>query len=119
MRKSLQKTPHSALNSRLPSQPAALLGVGAASRHAVKGNGGVKAPHVAIEPRVVGSDGDHLAARLRLLEGFVSRTDVTECAQYALQWLGEAAAVRQSICMVKPAGEEALFAVAAHGMPGS
>ena len=30
-------------------------------------------------------------ARLRLLEGFLSRTEIADCAQHALQWLGEVA----------------------------
>ncbi|MGH7487109.1 MAG: hypothetical protein ACREMY_16120, partial [bacterium] len=56
-----------------------------------------------------------LAARVRLLEGFVGRTDVADCAHYALQWLGEVLGVFQSICLLKPIGEQALFAVAAYG----
>jgi PAS domain S-box-containing protein len=60
-----------------------------------------------------------LAARVRLLEAFLSRSDVTDCAQYALQWLAEVLAVRPSICLLKPVGEEALFTVAAHGLPGT
>jgi len=56
-----------------------------------------------------------LGARLRLLEGFIGRTEVADCAQYALQWLGEQLGVSQSICMVKPAGEQSLFTVASYG----
>jgi signal transduction histidine kinase len=56
-----------------------------------------------------------LGARLRLLEGFIGRTEVADCAQYALQWLGDQLGVSQSICMVKPAGEQALCTVASYG----
>ena len=60
-----------------------------------------------------------LAARLRLLEGFVQRTDIVDCAQYALQWLAEVLGVAQSVCLLKPAGAPALATVAVHGFPGS
>jgi len=82
---------------------------------AAKANGSA-APHVAIQ---VGEEGGTLASRLRLLEGFVARTELTDCGNYALQWLGEALRVAQSICLVKPRGAEALYAVASHGFPGS
>jgi signal transduction histidine kinase len=62
---------------------------------------------------------EQLAARLRLLEGLVARTRAADCAQYALQWLGDAAGVSQAICLVKPIGGQTLTAVAAHGFPGS
>ncbi|HEY7290438.1 MAG TPA: ATP-binding protein [Vicinamibacterales bacterium] len=58
------------------------------------------------------------AARVRLLEGFISRTELTDCAHFALQWLGEATGVSQSICLVRPAGEAALFVVGSYGMVG-
>ena len=62
---------------------------------------------------------EQLAARLRLLEGFVGRTDVADCAQYALQWLGDAAGVSQAICLVTSIAGQTLTAVAAHGFPAS
>jgi PAS domain S-box-containing protein len=62
---------------------------------------------------------EHLAARLRLLEGFVARTDIADCAQYALEWLAEVLGVAQSVCLLKPAGSPTLAAVAAHGFSGS
>jgi len=76
-------------------------------------------------PLTVASAGGHrtpdrlLAARVRLLEAFLSRADVTDCAQYALQWLAEVLGIRPSICLLKPAHEEALYTVAAHGLPGT
>ncbi|HEY3045010.1 MAG TPA: ATP-binding protein [Vicinamibacterales bacterium] len=64
-------------------------------------------------------DDQQLAARVRLLEAFVSRSDVTDCTQYALQWLREILGLIPSLCLLKPAGEEALFTVGAHGLPGT
>jgi PAS domain S-box-containing protein len=64
------------------------------------------------------SDGA-LAARVRLLEGFVSRTDLSDCAQFALQWLGEQLEVPQSICLVRPASEETLYVIGTYGLPES
>ena len=56
-----------------------------------------------------------LGGRLRLLEGFIGRTDAADCAQYALQWLGEHLGVSQSVCLVKRPGEQSLIAIASHG----
>jgi signal transduction histidine kinase len=59
-----------------------------------------------------------LAARLRLLEGFVSRSEIADSAQHALQWLGEVLGVSRSLCLVRPSAEQMLFTVAAYGVPG-
>jgi PAS domain S-box-containing protein len=64
-------------------------------------------------------DEDQLPARVRLLEALVSRSDATDCTQYALQWLREILGLGPAICLLKPASEEALFTVAAHGLPGT
>ena len=64
-------------------------------------------------------DDQLLAARVRLLEAFVSRSDVTDCTQYALQWLREILGLTPSLCLLRPAGEDALFTVGAHGLPGT
>ena len=56
-----------------------------------------------------------LAGRVRLLEGFVSRTDVADCSHIALQWLAETTRFTASICLVRPAGEQLLYAVAQRG----
>ena len=64
-------------------------------------------------------DGGLLVARVRLLEGFVGRTEIADCAQLALQWLGEVLGIRQSICLVRPSGEPSLFVVAVNGLGGS
>ncbi len=60
---------------------------------------------------------DRTAARLRLLEGFVARADIGESAQLALHWLADAVGIAQSLCLVRQAGEPALFVVATFGLP--
>ncbi len=123
MRKSLLKTPPSGLSSRLLSPPAALL-VGERARRAVakRNNGapytGVPRMRVAVEGAIAEEE-DHLAARVRLLEGFVSRTEIADCAHHALQWLDDVLGVSQSICLVRPLGEQSLVVVGAHGLRGS
>jgi len=99
------------------------VGVGA-RRHATKRNGsatpytGVPRVRVAVE-EASEEEQEQLAARVRLLEGFVSRAEVVDCTQYALQWAGEVLGVSQSICLVRPAGEQALFAAAHYGFTSS
>ena len=108
----------------MPSPPVAgLLAAGAPRRTAAKRNG--TAPYTGI-PRVrvaVGERSDEddnlLASRIRLLEGFVGRSEIADCTQFALQWLGEVLGISQSICLVQPEGEATLFVVGAYGMPGS
>src|SRR2546423_494333 len=119
MRKSLLKTPHSALSS---SPVPGLVAVGARSR--AKRNGrtpytGVPRLRVAVEETGDRTEVAQLAARLRLLEGFVSRTDIGECTQFALQWLGDVVGVAQAICLVRPVGEQSLLVVGACGLIGS
>jgi PAS domain S-box-containing protein len=124
MRKSLLKTPPSGLSSRLAHPRAALVAVGE-RRAAAKRNGsapytGVPRVRVAVEE----TDGEseeaaQLAARVRLLEGFVGRTDLADCATFALQWLGETLGVKPTICLVKAANEPTLFVVGAYRIPGS
>src|SRR5262245_227301 len=122
MRKSLLKTPPSGLSSRL-LPPAAALVVGArARRQAAKRNNGAPytgVPRMRVAVEGIGEDGNLLEARVRLLEGFVSRTEIGDCAHHALQWLGDAFGVSQSICLVRPVGEQSLFVVGVHGMRGS
>ena len=73
---------------------------------------------VAVEG-AIGEEEDHLAARVRLLEGFVSRTEIADCAHHALQWLDDVLGSSQSICLVRPLGDQSLFVVGAHGLRGS
>src|SRR5262245_34755560 len=125
MRKSLLKTPPSELSSRLVPAPAALLGVGAARRPAGSRNGsarytGVPRVRVEVGETVEESVEEHqLTARLRLLEGFVSRTDLNESAQLGLFWLRDVLGLVPSLCLVRPLGDPALSVVAAQGFDGS
>ncbi len=76
---------------------------------------GVPRVRVAVEP-LTDDEQEPLAARVRLLEGFVSRTDVMDCAHFALQWIGETLGVSQSICLVRPSGEQMLYASGHYGL---
>src|SRR5690242_17767320 len=116
MRKSSPKTPPSGLSSRLAHLPVGLLDDVDARRRGSKKNGeahnGQRTMLAAVMPRVESG----LASRMRLLEGFLSRTDIADCAQYGLQWLGEALAVPQAICLVHPIGEQSLYTVGSFGL---
>ncbi len=106
-----------------PSPRAALLAVGAPPRLAAKRRRtgpytGVPRVRVAVEEGP-GDDGELLAARLRLLEGFVGRGELADCARLALLWLGEVLGIPQSICLVRPAEEASLFVVGTYGLTGS
>src|SRR5262245_27604201 len=120
MRKSLLKTPPSGLSSRLaPPAAAPLVAVGAARRPATKRNGsapytGVPRVRVAVE-EASAEEAGQLAARVSLLEGFVGRTEIADCAQVAQQWLADNAGITQSLCLVRPSGEGALFVVGVLG----
>src|SRR6266851_2663576 len=117
MTKSSPKMPRSELSlAQRPLRGVLLVG-GGVPRHAPKRNRGAAGMRAAQFAFSLGRE-EQLAARLRLLEGFVGRTEVADCAQYALQWLGDAAGVSQAICLVKPIGGQTLTAVAAYGFPG-
>ncbi|HMD34968.1 MAG TPA: histidine kinase dimerization/phospho-acceptor domain-containing protein, partial [Vicinamibacterales bacterium] len=72
---------------------------------------------VAVEEAGEDVETSELTARIRLLEGFVGRTDIADCAQHALQWLHDSLRRSRSICIVRPAGEQALFTAGAYGFP--
>jgi PAS domain S-box-containing protein len=61
--------------------------------------------------------GASAADRLRLLEGFLSRAELGDCANYGLNWLAEAFPIRQSLCLIRPPGGQALYTVGAVGFP--
>jgi PAS domain S-box-containing protein len=92
-------------------------------RRAGKRNG-LAAPYTGI-PRVRVAVGDgageeeQLASRVRLLEGLVSRTEISDCTQLALQWLGDVLGIPQAICLVRAGSETDLFVVGAYGVIGS
>jgi PAS domain S-box-containing protein len=103
----------------MPSPPAGLLAVSAPRRAAVKRNGSAPymgVPRVRVSVEEGADEGDLLAARVRLLEGFVGRSEIADTAQLALQWLGDVLGIKQSICLVRPDGEQALYVVGAYGI---
>ena len=60
-----------------------------------------------------------MASRVRLLEGFIGRVQIADATRHALQWLCDALGIRQSLCVVRPQGEQSLFVVGSYGLPGS
>jgi PAS domain S-box-containing protein len=105
----------------VPPLRAALVDVGELRKNERDGNG---TPYTGV-PRVRASagegtadDDEDLAARLRLLEAFVSRTEIAEVAQVGLQWLADVTGAGQSICLVRPPGEQSLFVLGAYGLLG-
>jgi signal transduction histidine kinase len=66
-----------------------------------------------------GDDADILAARVRLLEGFVARAELSDCTQLALQWLADVLGFTRSICLVRPEAEQSLFVIGSYGVTGS
>ena len=97
--------------------PVGLLAAGA-PRHGPRRNGRANGASgdAAVAPGSPGSS-EALAARLRLMEGFVSRTDIADCTQHALQWLAEAVGVHQSMCLVRAIGEPVMTTAGAHNLP--
>jgi signal transduction histidine kinase/PAS domain-containing protein len=133
MRKLLQKTPPSGLSSRLAPLSADLLsdaavrpaeakphppGFGESRRSGSRGGGrngaGVHAGGV---PHPLAHD--DLGARTRLLEGFLSRTEIADCAHMALQWLSDEQGIDRSICLVRPLREQTMVTVWSHGLPAA
>ncbi len=107
----------------MPSRPAAPALAGVPRRRADKR--AESAPYAGI-PRVrvafdegTPDDGELLAARVRLLEGFVGRAEIADCTQFALQWLDEVLGITQSICLVRPETEPSLIVAGVYGMPRS
>jgi len=108
----------------MPVPAAALVAVAEPRRAAARGNGtaalytGVPRVRVAVEEG--GADEtDLLAARVRLLEGFVARAELSDCTQLALQWLAEVLHLTQSICLIRPEAEQVLYVIGSYGIAGS
>ena len=99
--------------------PAGLPAPAVVRPHATKRNGasGKETPGTVVGLSSVAGRDVRLAARVRLLEGFLGRTEVSECAQYALHWLTDATGIEQSICLVRAAGEPVMGAAASRGLP--
>jgi signal transduction histidine kinase/PAS domain-containing protein len=106
----------------MPSPRAALLAVGAPRPAAKRPRSGpytgVPRVRVAVEEGP-GDEGELVAARLRLLEGFVGRAELVDSTHLALQWLGEVLGIAQSICLVRPVDEASLFVIGTYGLSGS
>src|SRR5262249_4373492 len=113
MRKSSQKMPPSALSSQLAQLSTGLFRPGAARGHADRRNGRADGTSL---PLGVSADRP-LLARLRLLEGFLSRTDISDCAQHALEWLEDSVGVSRSLCLVRPPGSSVMVTLASVGLP--
>ncbi len=94
---------------------AGLLATAGAPRRAVRRNGAVAGARRLAAP----ADADRGGARLRLLEGFIGRTDIADAAQFALAWLAGAAGVTQSCCLIRQLRDQPLVTVAAHGLPAA
>jgi signal transduction histidine kinase len=116
MTKSLQKTPPSGLNSRLARLSAGLLVDAGGRSPGAERNGAAKA---GCSPSAPIDHSGNLGAHLRLLEGFLSRTELADCAQFALQWLAAELCVERSMCLVRPLRERTFVTVAARGLPSS
>src|SRR3954462_2681529 len=102
-------------------QRAALLSASAPSAAKRRRTGpytGVPRVRAAVEENP-GEEVEPLAARLRLLEGFVGRSELGDTADLALQWLGEAVGISQSICLVRPTEATSLFVIGTYGLLGS
>jgi signal transduction histidine kinase/PAS domain-containing protein len=69
--------------------------------------------------RAPADDGSEVIARLRLLEGFLNRTDFGDCSQHALEWLGGTIGVRQALCLARSTSEPAYTTVASFGLPAA
>ena len=54
-------------------------------------------------------------ARLELLQGFLNRTELVECTEYALGWLCEFGAVSQSVCLARREGDTTLTSIGSYG----
>src|SRR5437773_4290996 len=114
MRNSLPKMTPSELSSRAEPVPSPWPSDAAGERRRAARRNGYARSAVPAEPRQ-----GRLAARQRLLEAFISRTEIADCAQHALRWLADALGVPQSICLVKRLSEQSLVTVAVKGFKSS
>src|SRR5262245_58488275 len=140
MTKSLLNTPPSGLSSRPAALHAALVAGARVRKAGAKGNGSVvdlprrrgdvgvrdlsrRSGEAAVRAlsRRDGDAGeaDRLAARVRLLEGFIGRTHIADVAPFALQGVADGGRVTRSICLVLQPGEQSLNVVGAHGLASS
>ncbi len=120
MRKSLLKMRPSGLSSRRLAH-APLLVAARGHRLGAKRNGsfGRMSPGRDNGKSTRSQISDLSAARARLLEGLISRTDIADCTQHALHWMGDTLGVPRSVCVVRQPGEQSLVVAGAHGLPAS
>jgi len=62
---------------------------------------------------------DFETARLELLEGFLNRSELADCAEFALEWLNNTLNIPQSLCLARREGEGALVVIGGYGVPAS
>jgi len=55
-------------------------------------------------------------ARLELLEGFLNRSEVADCTEFALEWLAHRQNITQAICLARREGDSMLSAIGAYGL---
>jgi signal transduction histidine kinase/PAS domain-containing protein len=54
-------------------------------------------------------------AKLELLEGFLNRSEIVDCTEFALRWLSEYAGVTESLCLALRDNDTTLSAIGSHG----
>jgi len=59
---------------------------------------------------------DSFDPRLRLLEGFLGRSEVAETAQFALEWLADTHGISSALCLIRPIGESVMATAASIGV---
>ena len=59
------------------------------------------------------------SAKVDLLEGFLSRSEVADCAEFALEWLADTLNITQSICLAHRTNESGLSTIGARGLPSA
>src|SRR5262245_42604897 len=115
MRKSLLKTPRSALSSRVAVLPSALLADAGGRRRAAKANGNLRRNGSASTVAPLGATADVSAARMRLLEGFLSRTETADVVQYALQWFSQTLNISKALCLIRRSHEQTVVSAGSQG----
>jgi signal transduction histidine kinase/PAS domain-containing protein len=58
-------------------------------------------------------------ARIELLEGFLSRSEVADCTEFALSWLADRLHIPQSLCLARRQSDGPLSTIGAHGLPST
>jgi PAS domain S-box-containing protein len=93
-----------------------MLAAAAGLPRAAEGNGDAGRGHGAREADAGVPHDPPLAARLQLLEGFLGRTEIADCVDYGLHWIGDVLGVRHSLCLMRPPGEQVLATLSSYGL---